>query len=91
MHVVSAGTLASPYIHKQEFTLRVQVGYEGSIKPRTSLSALRAHPPFTVNSPPLKQKSVMANPEHCTHSFKILKSDTSLLLWNCGMCNSGPH
>jgi len=28
---------------------------------------------------------------YCHHSFKIIKSETTLLLWNCGMCGSGPH
>ncbi|KAF1823655.1 uncharacterized protein K489DRAFT_317764 [Dissoconium aciculare CBS 342.82] len=33
----------------------------------------------------------MARPVHCTHSFEALKSTTSLILWNCNMCHSGPH
>ncbi|KAF8473166.1 hypothetical protein BDZ91DRAFT_651415 [Kalaharituber pfeilii] len=33
----------------------------------------------------------MAIPGYCHHSFKIIKSETTLLLWNCGMCHSGPH
>jgi hypothetical protein len=33
----------------------------------------------------------MAVPSDCTHSFKLIKSDTTLVLWNCGLCHSGPH
>ncbi|KAK0734712.1 hypothetical protein B0T26DRAFT_633936 [Lasiosphaeria miniovina] len=27
----------------------------------------------------------------CAHSFKIIKSGTTLLQWNCWICCSGPH
>jgi len=27
----------------------------------------------------------------CEHFFKVLKSDTHLIVWNCDMCHSGPH
>jgi hypothetical protein len=27
----------------------------------------------------------------CKHSFKMIKSDTNLILWNCDQCHSGPH
>jgi hypothetical protein len=33
----------------------------------------------------------MAKPGKCEHSFKVIKSDTTLILWNCNMCHSGPH
>ncbi|KXL46731.1 hypothetical protein M433DRAFT_65301 [Acidomyces richmondensis BFW] len=33
----------------------------------------------------------MAKPGKCDHAFKMIKSDTSLILWNCNMCHSGPH
>lgn len=41
-----------------------------------------------------KNTEAMALPGSCTqpmHSFKIIKSDTTLVLWNCNMCHSGPH
>ncbi|KAJ6262899.1 hypothetical protein Dda_1456 [Drechslerella dactyloides] len=28
---------------------------------------------------------------HCHHSFKIIKSDTTAVMWTCGMCHSEPH
>ncbi len=28
---------------------------------------------------------------YCHHSFTMIKSDTTLMLWTCGMCHSGPH
>ncbi|KAF2194303.1 hypothetical protein K469DRAFT_548033 [Zopfia rhizophila CBS 207.26] len=33
----------------------------------------------------------MAVPGSCEHNFKMIKSDTTLILWNCNMCHSGPH
>ncbi|KAF2658158.1 hypothetical protein K491DRAFT_593496 [Lophiostoma macrostomum CBS 122681] len=33
----------------------------------------------------------MAQPGSCTHQFKMIKSDTNLILWNCNQCHSGPH
>jgi len=33
----------------------------------------------------------MAKPGKCEHGFKVIKSDTTLILWNCNMCHSGPH
>ncbi|KAF2004787.1 hypothetical protein P154DRAFT_543232 [Amniculicola lignicola CBS 123094] len=33
----------------------------------------------------------MAVPGSCEHSFKMIKSDTTLLLWQCNICTSGPH
>lgn len=33
----------------------------------------------------------MAKPGKCEHTFKVIKSDTTLILWNCNMCHSGPH
>ncbi|KAF2747901.1 hypothetical protein M011DRAFT_443174 [Sporormia fimetaria CBS 119925] len=33
----------------------------------------------------------MAHSRTCTHSFKIIKSDTTLIQWNCNQCHSGPH
>ncbi|EGP83916.1 uncharacterized protein MYCGRDRAFT_48452 [Zymoseptoria tritici IPO323] len=33
----------------------------------------------------------MAKPGKCEHSFKMIKSDTTLILWNCNMCHLGPH
>ncbi|KAM0724185.1 hypothetical protein Q7P37_000067 [Cladosporium fusiforme] len=39
-----------------------------------------------------KTKTVeMAKPGKCEHTFKVIKSDTTLILWNCNMCHSGPH
>ncbi|KAF3131050.1 hypothetical protein TWF594_010125 [Orbilia oligospora] len=28
---------------------------------------------------------------HCHHAFKIIKSDTTAVMWTCGMCHSEPH
>ncbi|KAF4305631.1 hypothetical protein GTA08_BOTSDO06191 [Botryosphaeria dothidea] len=33
----------------------------------------------------------MAVPSNCEHSFKMVKSDNSLIHWICNMCHSGPH
>ncbi|KAF2503246.1 hypothetical protein BU16DRAFT_448630 [Lophium mytilinum] len=33
----------------------------------------------------------MAVPGSCEHSFTMIKSDTTLIIWNCNMCHSGPH
>ncbi|KAI1268863.1 hypothetical protein F5Y18DRAFT_169934 [Xylariaceae sp. FL1019] len=28
---------------------------------------------------------------NCAHSFKMLKSDSTLVQWRCNTCHSGPH
>ncbi|KAH6846246.1 hypothetical protein B0T12DRAFT_358132 [Alternaria alternata] len=28
----------------------------------------------------------MARPAGCSHSFKLIKSDTTIVLWNCHLC-----
>jgi len=33
----------------------------------------------------------MAAPVNCQHNFKVVKSDTTVVVWNCNMCHSGPH
>ncbi|KAF2870659.1 hypothetical protein BDV95DRAFT_522350 [Massariosphaeria phaeospora] len=33
----------------------------------------------------------MAAPAKCTHKFNMIKSDTTLIQWNCQSCHSGPH
>ncbi|KAF9730964.1 hypothetical protein PMIN01_10922 [Paraphaeosphaeria minitans] len=33
----------------------------------------------------------MAAPGTCTHTWKIIKSDTNIIVWNCNGCHSGPH
>ncbi|KAI1102278.1 hypothetical protein F4804DRAFT_269803 [Jackrogersella minutella] len=33
----------------------------------------------------------MAVGNNCAHSFKMLKSDSTLIQWTCHMCHSGPH
>lgn len=33
----------------------------------------------------------MAVAPHCSHNFKVIKSDTSLIQWMCNLCHSGPH
>lgn len=33
----------------------------------------------------------MAVSSSCAHSFKMIKSDNSLIQWACNMCHSGPH
>lgn len=33
----------------------------------------------------------MAIPGYCHHSFTMIKSPNTLLLWRCGICQSGPH
>jgi hypothetical protein len=45
--------------------------------------------PTTTNT--LPDTLTMAKPGKCEHSFKVIKSDTTLILWNCNMCHSGPH
>ncbi|KAK1472063.1 hypothetical protein CABS01_04706 [Colletotrichum abscissum] len=27
----------------------------------------------------------------CAHSFKMIKSDSTLIQWTCNLCHSGPH
>jgi hypothetical protein len=51
-----------------------------------------ARNPKLNTSPKTDVNNTMAQtPSTCRHSFRMIKSDTSLLLWNCGMCASGPH
>lgn len=33
----------------------------------------------------------MAIPYACAHSFKMIKSDNTLLQWTGQLCHSGPH
>ncbi|EMC97339.1 hypothetical protein BAUCODRAFT_69184 [Baudoinia panamericana UAMH 10762] len=33
----------------------------------------------------------MAEPSNCHHTFKIAKSNTTLIVWKCQVCDSGPH
>ncbi|OAL03025.1 hypothetical protein IQ06DRAFT_292261 [Phaeosphaeriaceae sp. SRC1lsM3a] len=34
----------------------------------------------------------MAAPANCTHSFtNVIKSDTTLVQWNCNICHTGPY
>ncbi|EAT79171.2 hypothetical protein SNOG_13287 [Parastagonospora nodorum SN15] len=33
----------------------------------------------------------MAAPANCTHSFKVIKSDTTIVSWNCNICHTGPY
>lgn len=33
----------------------------------------------------------MAKPGKCEHVWRMIKSDTTLVLWNCNRCHSGPH
>ena len=35
--------------------------------------------------------TTMAVSGSCEHSFKMIKSDTTLILWHCNICHSGPH
>ncbi|KAF2225042.1 hypothetical protein BDZ85DRAFT_194494 [Elsinoe ampelina] len=30
-------------------------------------------------------------PPRCPHQWLMKKSDTTLLVWRCQMCHSGPH
>ena len=34
---------------------------------------------------------IMAVPSHCSHSFNLLKSESTLIQWVCAICHSGPH
>lgn len=31
------------------------------------------------------------NPRFCDHRFRIIKSDNTIMFWNCSRCYSGPH
>ncbi|CAD0110429.1 unnamed protein product [Aureobasidium uvarum] len=33
----------------------------------------------------------MAISGSCEHRFRVIKSDTTLIIWNCSLCHSGPH
>ncbi|KAI1377679.1 hypothetical protein F4677DRAFT_453883 [Hypoxylon crocopeplum] len=33
----------------------------------------------------------MAVGSNCAHSFKMIKSDSTLIQWTCNLCHSGPH
>ncbi|KAH8674362.1 hypothetical protein BGZ60DRAFT_269652 [Tricladium varicosporioides] len=33
----------------------------------------------------------MAVPGYCSHSFNLLKSESTLIQWVCSTCHSGPH
>ncbi|KAF2684122.1 hypothetical protein K458DRAFT_37825 [Lentithecium fluviatile CBS 122367] len=35
--------------------------------------------------------TTMAAPASCEHNFKVIKSDTNIVQWNCNLCHSGPH
>ncbi|KAH6868660.1 hypothetical protein BKA58DRAFT_198821 [Alternaria rosae] len=30
----------------------------------------------------------MARPASCSHNFKLIKSDTTLVVWNCQLCHT---
>ncbi|KAF2127812.1 hypothetical protein P153DRAFT_294890 [Dothidotthia symphoricarpi CBS 119687] len=32
----------------------------------------------------------MAKPASCQHTFEVIKSDTTLISWNCNLCHLGP-
>ncbi|KAK8872306.1 hypothetical protein PGQ11_002820 [Apiospora arundinis] len=32
----------------------------------------------------------MAVANNCAHSFKMIKSDSTLIQWTCNLCHSGP-
>jgi uncharacterized Zn-finger protein len=38
-----------------------------------------------------KNTGAQWTPIRCQHSFKGIRSDTSVVVWNCNMCHSGPH
>jgi DNA-directed RNA polymerase subunit RPC12/RpoP len=40
-----------------------------------------------------KEKNTAAEgtPVNCRHTFKVVKSDTSFVVWLCNVCHSGPH
>ena len=33
----------------------------------------------------------MAAPASCEHNFKMIKSDTTIVQWNCNLCHAGPQ
>jgi len=33
----------------------------------------------------------MATATRCPHSFKMIKSESTLMQWHCNLCHSGPH
>ncbi|KAF1811666.1 hypothetical protein P152DRAFT_398824 [Eremomyces bilateralis CBS 781.70] len=33
----------------------------------------------------------VAHSASCSHEFVMIKSDTTIVLWNCNLCHSGPH
>ncbi|KAH8884849.1 hypothetical protein GQ53DRAFT_786015 [Thozetella sp. PMI_491] len=33
----------------------------------------------------------MAHATNCAHSFKMIKTDNTLIQWTCQLCHSGPH
>ena len=35
--------------------------------------------------------TAMAVASNCPHSFKLIKSDSTLVQWTCNLCHSGPH
>ncbi|KAI9753817.1 MAG: hypothetical protein M1815_005971, partial [Lichina confinis] len=47
--------------------------------------------PIILLSPVPKLAAAMSAETYCQHSFTMIKSDTTLILWHCGMCHSGPH
>ncbi|POS71341.1 hypothetical protein DHEL01_v210264 [Diaporthe helianthi] len=32
----------------------------------------------------------MAIQSNCAHSFQVIKSDSTLIVWHCNLCHSGP-
>jgi hypothetical protein len=57
-----------------------------TISPTFANPQLRSQP-----QPQSTSYTVAMAASNCTHSFKVIKSDTTLILWNCTMCHSGPH
>ena len=69
--------------------------FPGEAEAETVLSQVRPWP-STVDLPSRthrrrSRKAAMSAETDCQHSFTMIKSDTTLILWHCGMCHSGPH
>lgn len=54
----------------------------------TSLTTYKSAHSLTLAS---NTSNKMAVPNYCSHSFNLLKSETTLIQWCCQMCHAGPN
>ena len=85
----------------EQSTIRQLASAQRSRTRRTSSFAARR--PVTRAAPPstcgpdseataaLRRRQLHLTMASCSHEFLVIKTDTTLLLWYCSLCYSGPH